>query len=58
MNPDSKNFCEINVDKMLTLKSAYHNYVEIKFRRFRKLECLCSHVRETQMKHVHETDTL
>ena len=32
-NPDSKNFGEINVGKMLALKSASnYNYVEIKFR--------------------------
>ena len=65
-NPDLKNFGEINVGEMLTLKSASnYNYVEINFQWCRKLECMCSHVRhiiiiygETQIKHACETDTL
>ena len=38
VNADTKNFGEINVSKMITLKSASnYNYVEIKFRWCRKL---------------------
>ena len=48
-NPDSKNFGEINVGEMLTLKSASnYNCVEIKFQWCRKLKCMFSHVQETQ----------